>query len=106
MEELTGFGMKFSLTLPSLTNKIFNSLRDENDEPIYTYNDEYLRYFVRRSIMGKSCSALNHYYKSTILDQVPKNISKEINVNGNKCEILENYFERTSKQTKNIRNRI
>ena len=36
MEELTGFGMKNSLTLPSLANKDFNSLRDENDEPIYT----------------------------------------------------------------------
>ena len=37
MEKLTGFGMKNSLTLPSLANKYFNSLRDENDEPIYTY---------------------------------------------------------------------
>ena len=36
MEELTNFGMKNSLTLPSLANKLFNSLRDENDEPIYT----------------------------------------------------------------------
>ena len=34
MEELTGFGMKNCLTLPSLANKNFNSLRDENDEPI------------------------------------------------------------------------
>ena len=50
MEELTGFGMKNSLILPSLANKYFNSLRNENDEPIYTYNDEYMRYFVRESI--------------------------------------------------------
>ena len=28
MEELTGFGMKSSLTLPSLANKYFNSLRN------------------------------------------------------------------------------
>ena len=34
MEELTGFGMKNSSTLPALANKYFNSLRDENDEPI------------------------------------------------------------------------
>ena len=40
MDELTGFGMKNSLTLPSLANKYFNSLRDENDEPIYTYTNE------------------------------------------------------------------
>ena len=42
MEELTGFGMKNSKTLPSLANKVFNSSRDENDEPIYTYNDQYM----------------------------------------------------------------
>ena len=34
MEEITGFGMKNSLTLLSLANKYFNSLRDENVEPI------------------------------------------------------------------------
>ena len=37
MEELTGFVMQNSLTLPSLANKHFNSLTDENDEPVYTH---------------------------------------------------------------------
>ena len=59
MEELTGFGMKNSLTLPSLGNKYFNSLREENDEPIYTYYDEFMRHFVRQSTKGGRCSALN-----------------------------------------------
>ena len=36
IEELTGFGMKNNFTLPSLAKKYFNSLGDENDEPIYT----------------------------------------------------------------------
>ena len=40
MEDLAGFSMKNSLSLPSLANKLFNSLRDKNDEPIYTFNDE------------------------------------------------------------------
>ena len=39
MIELTNFRMKNFLTLPSLANKHFNSLRDENDEPIFTYTD-------------------------------------------------------------------
>ena len=34
MKELTVFGMKNSLTLPSLANKYFNNLKDENDELI------------------------------------------------------------------------
>ena len=63
MDELTKFGMKNSLTLPALANKYFNSLRDESDETIYTYNDEFLRHFVRKSIKGGRCSALNQYYK-------------------------------------------
>ena len=105
MEKLTGFGMKNSLTLPSLGNKYFNSLRDENDEPIYTYNDEFMRYFVRQSIKGGPCSALNQYYKSNISGKVFNNISKELNVNANDedvCEIMDIYFEYTNKQRKII----
>ena len=39
MEEITGFSMKDCLSLPALGWKYFNSLRTEEDEPIYTYND-------------------------------------------------------------------
>ena len=49
MEEKTGFGLKNGLTLPSLADKYFNSFRDENDEPIYTDNDKFMRHFVRES---------------------------------------------------------
>ena len=45
MEELTGFVMKNRLTLTSLANKYVNSFRDENDEPIHTYNVEFMRHF-------------------------------------------------------------
>ena len=54
MEDLTRFGMKNCLTLPSLANKYFNSLRDENDEAIYTYNDEFMRHFVRKKYKRRS----------------------------------------------------
>ena len=101
MEGLTGFGMKNSLTLPALANKYF-SLRDENDEPIYTYNDEFMRHFVRQSMKGAHCSALNQFYNSNISDEVVNIISKELDSNGNVCEILEKYFEYTNKQKKTI----
>ena len=52
LEELTGFGMKNSLTLPSLANKYFKSLRDENKEPICTYTDLFMGHLVRQSITG------------------------------------------------------
>ena len=97
MEELTGFGATNSLTLPSLANKYFNSLRDESDEPIYTYNVEFLRHFVRQSIKGGRCSTLYQYYKSNISDEVFNFISKDLDINGNVCEILEKFFEDTNK---------
>ena len=100
MEELTGFGMKNSLTLPSLANKYFNSLRDENDEPIYTYADPYMRNFVRKAIKGGRCNAFNQHYKSENSNEVFNIISKELNVNGNICDILEKYFEFLNKLEK------
>ena len=61
MEELTVFGMKNSSTLPSLATYVFNSLGDENDEPIYTYNDEYMRFFERKSLKAGRCANLKSY---------------------------------------------
>ena len=43
MEEITGFRMKDCLSLPGFGWKYRNSLRTEKDEPIYTYNDKYMR---------------------------------------------------------------
>ena len=80
MEKITGFGMKNSLTLPSLATKYFNSLRNENDEPIYTYNDKYMGWFVRRAIKSGRCVVLNQWYKSEIFDRLFDIISSEINV--------------------------
>ena len=59
IEEMTGFGKKQSLNLPSLANKCFNSLRNETDAPFYTYNDEYIHYFVRQSIKGGIYGSFN-----------------------------------------------
>ena len=100
MEELTGFGMKNSLTLPSLANKYFSSLRDENDEPIYTYTHPFMRNFVRKAIKGGGCNAFNQHYKSEFSDEVFNIISKELNVNGNICDLLEKYFEFLNKYEK------
>ena len=100
MEELTEFGMKNSLTLPSLANKCFNSLRNENDEPIYTYTDPFMRNFVRKATKGGRCNAFNQHYNSEISDEVFNIISKDFNVNGNVCDILEKYFEFSNKHEK------
>ena len=87
MGKLTNFGPKNSLTLPSLANKYFNSLIDEKDEPFHTYNVQYMRHFVRQSIREGRCLTLNEDYKSITSDEVHNNVSKELDVNGNVCEI-------------------
>ena len=52
MEEITGYSMKDCLRQPGLGLKYFNSLRTEEDEPIYTYNDKYIRWFDRQAAYG------------------------------------------------------
>ena len=98
MKEITGFGIKNSITLPSLANKFFNSLRKDNQEPIYTDKDEYMPYFARNSLKVGMCVALNQCIISVISDEVFNIISKELNIFGNICEILDEYFE-TYKKT-------
>ena len=51
-----------------------------------------MKNFVRKAIKGGRCNAFNQNYKSEISDEVFNIISKELNVNGNICDILEKYF--------------
>ena len=59
MGEITGFGMKDCLSLPGLWWKNFNSIRREQDEPIYIYNDINMRWFVKQSIKGGRVCVFN-----------------------------------------------
>ena len=97
MEEITGFSMKDYLSLPRLGWKYFNSLRTEENEPIYTYNDKYTRWFVRQSIKGGRVCAFNQYYKSRHCDDIFKIISKELCVKGNVYDIIEQYMNYKNK---------
>ena len=94
MEEITGFSMKGCLSLPGLGFKYFNSFRTDQDEPIYTYNDKYIRWFVRQAAYGGTVCAFNQYYKSKICDDILNIISEELNVKGttyDKIEVYMNY---------------
>ena len=103
MEETTGFSLKDCLSAPGLRRKYFNSTRGEHDEAIYTYNDKYMRYFVRYSIKGGRVCAFNQYYKSKICDDVSKNLSKKLKVEGNVYDILEAYVKYKNEHSKNFR---
>ena len=83
MEENTGFSMKDCLSASSLGWKCFNSMRDENDEPIYTYIDKYMRWFVLQSLKGGLVCAFNQYCRSKICDEVLKILSEDLIFEGN-----------------------
>ena len=59
MQEITGFGMKVCVSLPGLDWKNNNSLREEDDETIYTYNEKPLRWFSSKSILVGRVAAYN-----------------------------------------------
>ena len=52
-----------------------------------------MRNFVRKAIKVGGYNAFNQQYISEISDEVFKIISKELNVNGNICDLLEKYFD-------------
>ena len=52
-----------------------------------------MRNFVRQSRKRGRCNAFNQYYNSIISDNVFGIISKELDIDGNICEILDNNFE-------------
>ena len=72
MEENTGLSMKDSLKAPCLGGKHFNSLRTEENEPLYTINDKSIRWFLRQSNKGGRVCAFNHFYKSKIREDILK----------------------------------
>ena len=100
MEEITGFSMKDCLSLPGLGWKYFNSLRTEEDEPIYTYNDKYMRWFIRQSIKGGRVCAFNQYYKSTHCNDILENINKELAVKGTVYDTIKAYMDYKNKHFK------
>ena len=89
--------MKNSFSSPSLANKYFICLRDENEEHMYTCDDKYMRYSVRKILKEGRCLSLIHHYNSSISDGVLNNISTELKVGGNKCEFSDKNFEYVNK---------
>ena len=95
--------MKDFLSASGLGWKYFNSLRTEEDEPIYTYNDKYMRWFVRQSVKGGRVCVFNQNYKFEICDDVLKILSEKLNVKGNVYDIIEAYMKYKNEHLKIIK---
>ena len=108
IEHLTRLSVENNWTLPSSAYKPLKSLGDENDEPIYCHNNEYLRYSLRKNKNGRICTVFNQNYKVINFEELFIIISTELKINGSVCEILDKCFQpMTYEPTKiNFRKRI
>ena len=100
MEKLTRVSLKDCLSLPGLGLELFKSLRTNEDEPTYTYNDKYMRWFVRQAAYGGQVCSFNLYCKSKSCEDILKTVSEELNVKGNVYDIIEAYMNYKNKQFK------
>ena len=57
-----------------------------------------MRKNVEKSVKGGKCKAFIKPYKSEVSDEVFSFISKELNVNGKICDLLEKYSEFLNKR--------
>ena len=64
----SGFGNKDCLTEASLGLNCFGTYN--KDREFYTFNDKYVRDFIRKSIKGGGVAALNRYFESNQCDEI------------------------------------
>ena len=76
MQKMTGFGNKDCLTEASLGWKCFGTYN--KDREFYTFNDKYVRDFIRKSIKGGRVAALNRYFESKQFDEIMSTIEKHL----------------------------
>ena len=81
-KKLLDFLMKDCLAAPGLGWKYFNSMRDEKDEPVCTFNGIYMRLFARLNIKEGCVCAFNQYYESNTCGDILKILSPELEFEG------------------------
>ena len=72
----SGFGIKDCLTEASLGWKCFGTYNKDGE--FYTFNDKYVRDFIRKSIKGGRCGAYIRYFESKQFDVKLSTIKKHL----------------------------
>ena len=92
MQKMTGFGIKNCLTEASLGWKYFVTYN--KDIEFYTFNDKYVRDFIRKSIKGGGCGAFNRYFESNQCENILNIIKKHLKLNDNEISnIIDEYLK-------------
>ena len=80
MQKMSGFGIKDCLTEARSAWKCFGTYK--KDRGYYTFNDKYLREFIRKSNKSGKVAAFNRYFKSNQCEEISNTIKKTFK---NKC---------------------
>ena len=95
MQKMSGFGIKDCLTEASLGWKCFGTY--DKDREFYTFNDKYVRNFIRKSIKGGRVAALNRYFESNQCEEILNIIKKHLKLNNNEISnIVDEYLKYTN----------
>ena len=86
VQKMSGFGIKDCLTEASLGWKCFGTYN--KDREFYTFNDKYVRNFIRKSIKGGRVAASKRYFESNQCEEILNTIKKHLKINGNEISIL------------------
>ena len=99
MQKMAGFGIKDCLTEASLGWKCFGKY-NKNKE-FYTFNDKYVRSFIRKTIKDGRVLALNRYFESNQFDEIMSTIKKHLKINDNEISnIIDKYLNYTNTKRK------
>ena len=92
MQKMSGFGIKDCLTEASLGWKCFGTYN--KDREFYTFNDKYVRDFIRKTIKGGRVGAFNRYFESNQFDKIMSTIKKHLKINDNEISnIIDKYLK-------------
>ena len=92
MQKMSGFGIKDCLTGASLGWKCFGTYN--RDPEFYTFNDKFVRDFIRKSIKGGRVGAFKRYFESNECEEVLNFFKKHLKLNDNEVlNIVDEYLK-------------
>ena len=92
MQKMSGFGIKDCLTEASLGWKCFGTYN--KDKEFYTFNDKYVRDFIRKSIKGGRVGVFIRYFESKQCEQILNTIKIHLKINDNEISnIIDKYLK-------------
>ena len=92
MQKMSGFGIQDCLTEASLGWKCFGTCT--KDREFYTFNDKYVRDFIRKSIKEGRVGAFNKYFESNQCEEILNIIKKHLKITNNEISnLIDKYLK-------------